>query len=158
MNFFVILGVALLVGIDQAAKYLALHSLKPVGSITVIENIFSLTFVENRGAAFGILQGHTILLAIVSIFITVLLLYFYIKMPQGKVYKFIRFSLVLIISGAIGNLIDRFLRGYVVDFFHATFIDFPVFNVADIYVVVGSIFMAILVTFFLEDDKKKEEK
>jgi len=87
-----------------------------------------------------------------------LLLYFYIKMPQGKVYKFIRFSLVLIISGAIGNLIDRFLRGYVVDFFHATFIDFPVFNVADIYVVVGSIFMAILVTFFLEDDKKKEEK
>ncbi len=158
MYFLVILSIAVLVGIDQVTKYLALQNLKPIKSVTIIENIFSLTFVENRGAAFGILQGHTILLAIVSVVITGVLLYFYIKMPEGKVYKFIKFSLILIISGAVGNFIDRLFRGYVVDFFHATFINFPVFNVADIYVVVGCILMAVLVTFFLEDDKKKEEK
>lgn len=158
MYFLVMLSIAVLVGIDQVTKYLALQNLKPIRSVTIIENIFSLTFVENRGAAFGILQGHTILLAIVSVVITGLLLYFYIKMPEGKVYKFIKFSLILIISGAVGNFIDRLFRGYVVDFFHATFINFPVFNVADIYVVIGCILMAVLVTFFLEDDKKKEEK
>ncbi len=153
MNILVIIFIFALIAIDQVTKYLALRFLKPQGSITIIENIFSLTFVENRGAAFGIFQGKTTILSIITTIITIFIIYFYIKLPkEPKIYSWLRFSLILIISGAIGNLIDRVGRKYVIDFFHATFIDFPVFNMADIYVVVGSILMAILVIFFIKED------
>lgn len=152
----VIIFIAILIIIDQITKFLAIKNLKPLGSISIIDKVFSLTFVENRGAAFGIFQGKTVILSIITIIIVAGIIYFYLKLPNSKIYNLIKFSLVLIISGAIGNLIDRLIRGYVVDFFHATFINFPVFNIADIYVVVGAFLMAIIVIFFVKDDEVKK--
>lgn len=155
MQALIIVFIGILIGLDQYTKYIAVQNLKPIGTMSLIENIFSFTFVENRGAAFGIFQGKTIFLLIITISIVVGILYFYFKLPKTKVYNFVRFSLILIISGAIGNLIDRVKQGYVVDFLNATFIDFPVFNLADIYVVVGAAFMAVLVIFFIKDEEGK---
>lgn len=152
MNLFIIIIVFILIAIDQITKYIAVNNLKPLGSISIIDKILSFTFVENRGAAFGIFQGKTLLLSIITICILIAIIYLYSQLPKTKVYRCIRFCLVLIASGAVGNLIDRLLRGYVIDFFHATFINFPVFNVADIYVVVGAILMAIIVIFFIKEE------
>lgn len=149
----VIIFIFVLIALDQVTKYIAVNNLKPLGSISVIDKIFRFTFVENRGAAFGIFQGKTVMLSVVTIAIVIGIAYFYIKLPKTKVYSCLKFSLILIIAGAIGNLIDRVFRGYVVDFFHATFINFPVFNVADVYVVVGAISMAIITTFFIKDEE-----
>lgn len=150
---FVIIFIVALIALDQVTKYIAVNNLKPLGSISVIDKILRFTFVENRGAAFGIFQGKTIMLSVVTIAIVIGVVYFYTMLPRTKVYTCLKFSLILIIAGAIGNLIDRLFRGYVVDFFHATFINFPVFNVADIYVVVGAISMAIITIFFIKDEE-----
>ncbi len=147
-----IVVIIVLVGIDQLTKYLALNMLAHIGSVTIIEKIFSLTFVENRGAAFGIMQGGRLIFLVAIPIILIATTYYYIKLPQGQVYKFMRMALVLIMAGAIGNYLDRLFRGYVIDFFHATFIDFPVFNVADIFVVCGTISLSVLLIFFVKDD------
>lgn len=80
------------------------------------------------------------------------------KMPKTKEYRKLRVTFVLILSGAVGNIIDRALRGYVVDFFEFTFIKWPVFNMADIYVVVGTIVMAVIIMFFMKDEKENAGK
>ena len=90
------------------------------------------------------------------------LIYFYRTLPKKKAYLPLRAALLLVLSGAVGNIIDRVCRGYVVDFFEFTFFDWPVFNVADIYVVAGVILMVLLIVFVLKDEdldlkKKKDE-
>ena len=102
-----IIAAAILVAIDQITKYMALTRLKPVGSITFIEGFMDFTFVENRGAAFGILHGKTWLLLIISFAICGVLIYSIIKMPNSKEYKLLKAAVWLIIGGAIGNVIDR---------------------------------------------------
>ncbi len=151
----IILAVFLLIA-DQVTKYIALMRLKPVGSVTFIDGFMDFTFVENRGAAFGILNGKTWLLLIMAAVICIVIVIAMIKMPNTKEYKWLKWSLILILAGAIGNVIDRLFRGYVVDFFEFTFIEWPVFNMADIYVVVGTIVMAILVLFVIKDDKEEK--
>ena len=76
-------------------------------------------------------------------------------MPKTKEYKFLPLSLMLILAGAWGNAIDRLIRGYVVDYFEFTFFSWPVFNVADIYVVVGTVLLAVLLIFVIKDEKKE---
>lgn len=157
----IILAVLLFIA-DQITKYMALTRLKPVGSVTFIDGFMDFTFVENRGAAFGILNGKVWLLLIVAVIICVVIIVAMLRMPDTKEYKWLKWSLMLILAGAVGNVADRIFRGYVVDFFEFTFIKWPVFNMADIYVVVGTIVMAILVLFVIKDDKNvkkdKEEK
>lgn len=157
----IILAVLLFIA-DQITKYMALTRLKPVGSVTFIDGFMDFTFVENRGAAFGILNGKVWLLLIVAVIICVVIIAAMLRMPDTKEYKWLKWSLMLILAGAVGNVADRIFRGYVVDFFEFTFIKWPVFNMADIYVVVGTIVMAILVLFVIKDDKNvkkdKEEK
>ena len=150
---------AILIGLDQAAKYLALINLKPVGSMVFIKGILDLTFVENRGVAFGMFSGQRWFILLLTGLITVALLYYYKKLPKTKEYQLVRMVMILIFSGAIGNMIDRVFRGYVVDFFEFAFIDFPVFNVADIYVVVGVCILAFLILFVIKEpeEKKKDE-
>ena len=87
---------------------------------------------------------------------------FYHTLPKKKAYLPLRAALLLVLSGAVGNIIDRVCRGYVVDFFEFTFLDWPVFNVADIYVVAGVVLMVLLIVFVLKDEdlelkKKKDE-
>lgn len=154
-----IIGAIILVAIDQITKYMALTKLRPIGNITFIDGVMDFTFVKNHGAAFGILNGKTWLLLILAVGICFALIYSMIKMPDKKEYKWLKATLWLIVAGAVGNVIDRLFRGYVVDFLEFTFISWPVFNVADIYVVVGTILMALLVLFVIkEEDNKNAEQ
>ena len=153
-----ILFCAALISIDQLTKYLAYTLLKPAGTVSLINGVFSLTYVENQGAAFGLFQGARWFFIIITIVVMCGIVYYYRKLPKEKAYNKARFTLVLIAAGALGNFIDRFRNGYVVDFLHARFIDFPVFNVADSYVVIGTIFLAILYIFIYRTDKTAEKQ
>ncbi len=141
-----ILVIASSVLLDQASKAIIVRQMDLHESIPLIKNVFSLTFIRNEGAAWGMFADHRwVFLVITGIAIIALpiLLYYYRKEP----FLF-GFSLSLIIGGAIGNMIDRLFLGSVVDFFEFTFIDFPVFNVADICVTVGTVLMFIYLAFF----------
>ena len=149
----IIIAAALLAAVDQFSKYLAVSRLKPVGSVTVIDGFFDLTFVENRGAAFGILNGQRWFFIIITIAVTAgVLIYLWKANQSGKTPGFLRPAFVLILAGAWGNALDRLFRGYVVDYFEFTFINYPVFNVADIDVVAGTIAMAVILIFFVKDE------
>ena len=151
-----------LILLDQGTKLWALSSLKPIHNTTVVEGFLDLTFVENRGVAFGMFSGQRWFILVLTGLIAGALVYFYRTLPKKAEYTPVRVSLLLVLSGAIGNIIDRVFRGYVVDFFEFTFFDWPVFNVADIYVVVGVILLTFLILFVVKDDdlsmkKKKDE-
>ena len=144
--------VGVLVVLDQLTKVFALQYLKPVGNITIFPHVLDLTFVENRGVAFGLFSGQRWFILFVTAVICIGLIWYWKSLPQKKAYKPLRISLLLILGGAISNILDRLFRGYVVDYLEVTFIDWPVFNLADIFVVVGTILMAIMVLFVLKDE------
>ncbi len=156
--FAIIIGAVLLTAIDQVSKFLAVANLKPVGNITVIDGFFDLTFVENRGAAFGILNGQRWLFIAITVAVTIAAFFYLNKMKEcDRVHNILKFSVMLILSGAWGNALDRLFRGYVVDYFEFTFINYPVFNVADIYVVCGTVILAVLLLFFIKDEPEKKK-
>ena len=145
---------AVLAAVDQITKHIALTKLKPIGNTTFIKGFMDFTFVKNRCAAFGILNGNIWLLLILAAIICAVIIYSMLKMPKTKEYRLLKAALTLILAGAVGNVVDRVIRGYVVDFFEFTFISFPVFNMADIYVVVGAIAMALIMIFVIKDEDK----
>lgn len=145
MPLIVIAAVVLLVGIDQIIKLWASQTLAAVGSIPVIEGVFEFSYVENRGAAFGILQDQRwifIVLTIAVVLAAVWLLF------SGRVKSWlVRIPIILALAGGVGNLIDRIWHGYVVDMFYFKLIDFAVFNFADVCVVVGCIWLILSILF-----------
>lgn len=145
MLFFVI--ILTLVILDQVSKYLVLNYLKPIHTYPLIKNFFHLTYAENRGAAFSILQGKQIFLIITTMIFTVFLIYYFIKTPTNSSTLWFKTALTLIIAGAIGNLIDRIRLGFVVDFFDFRYINFAIFNTADSFVVVGTILLVLIILF-----------
>jgi len=162
MNIIPIIITVVLILLDQGTKLWALQSLKPIQNMTVAEGFLDLTFVENRGVAFGMFSGQRWLILVLTGLIAGALVYFYRTLPKKKEYTPVRFALLLVLSGAVGNIIDRVFRGYVVDFFEFTFFEWPVFNVADIYVVAGVILLTFLILFVVKDEdmgrkKKKDE-
>ncbi|CEP47010.1 signal peptidase II [Paraclostridium sordellii] len=138
-----------LIAIDQISKYLAVNYLVNIGSIPIIKNIFHLTYVENRGAAFGMFQNNQIIFIVVAIAACVFGLYYLYRKDLNILGKS---AIILIISGALGNLIDRIRLGFVVDYFDFRVIWDYVFNVADVFVVVGTILLCVYIIFF-ENDK-----
>lgn len=129
---------------DRVSKLWALGSLKNVDNITIIKNYFAFEYLENRGAAFGILQNKLWLLAIVTMLVIGGMIFYLVKYKPNS--KILRVAMAMIISGAIGNLIDRIYYKYVVDFILVHYKDvyyFPTFNVADILVSVGTFFLII---------------
>jgi len=104
-----------------------------------------LTYVENRGAAFGLMQGQRWIFIVLTVLITAAIVYFLMKIPNKAV--FLKTGLSLILGGAIGNLIDRVRLGFVVDMFDFTLINFPVFNIADSSLVIGSILLGYYILF-----------
>lgn len=144
--------IVLLIGIDQISKVWALRYLKEVSSIPIIKNVFHLTYVENRGAAFGMLQNNQSIFIIVALTASVFGLYY---LHTKKVNILSKAGIILIIAGAIGNLIDRVRLGFVVDYFDFRFIWEYVFNVADVFVVVGTIVLCIYIIFFEEEKQVK---
>lgn len=152
-----------LVIVDQIIKKICVSKLAPVGSIQIIKNFFYLTYVENRGAAFGMFQGGVWIFVIVSIATVVFLIYYYINLKTDKFFILNKIAIVLIISGAIGNMIDRIFRGFVVDMFHFILFskDFAVFNLADVFVCVGVFLISICIIFAKDSTgniKEKEKK
>ncbi|MGN0352166.1 MAG: signal peptidase II [Roseburia sp.] len=154
-----------LILLDQVTKYLAIVHLKGNAAIPIWKGVFELQYLENQGAAFGILQGKKMILILFTTVLLVALLYLFFTFPAGKRYYWVHIICVLYISGAIGNFIDRVRYNYVVDFFYFKLINFPIFNIADIYVVAASIMMLISIFYYKEEDyekmfpskKKKEE-
>lgn len=135
-----------LVVIDQWSKYLAEVYLKPIVSHPIIPGIFHLTYGRNTGAAFSILQDKQIFLIIFTMVILSMLTFYLIKnIKKGS--RLLNFSLAFILGGALGNLIDRIRLSYVVDMFDFTLINFPVFNSADIFVVLGTIGLSCTILF-----------
>ncbi len=142
----------LLILLDQWAKLLAVAKLKDQSDVTLIPGILDLHYLENRGAAFGMLQNRQWIFVLIGIVFLLIAAYVYLRMPKDRKFLLLGITIITIAAGAIGNLIDRVLQNYVVDFFMTTFINFPVFNVADIYVTVGTIVLIISILFVYKDD------
>lgn len=136
----------LLVALDQLVKVLV-RSFIPLGeSVIFLPGILNLTYIQNTGAAFSSMEGQTFLLgifsALVSLVLIVILVRHVVNHPAG------RWIVTVVLAGALGNMLDRLLIGYVTDMFQTVFMNFAVFNVADIYVVLGVIALAVYVIFF----------
>ena len=138
---------------DQFTKYLAITHLKNSEDIILINKVLRLHYLENKGAAFGMFQNKQIVFAVVAVAVVIFVAYMYKKIPHTNRYFLLRFTAVLVVSGAVGNVIDRLFHNYVVDFIYFELIDFPVFNVADIYVVVACILFAIGILFYYKDEE-----
>lgn len=145
--------IAGLIGLDQITKQWASSFLKGKSAISMIPNVFELQYLENRGAAFGIFQNRQGMFVVMTILVLAILTYVYFRIPAEKKYFPLKVCYVLLTAGAAGNLIDRMVQGYVVDFFYFKLIDFPIFNVADIYVTVTMItVLFLLLLYYKEED------
>ncbi len=146
-----IVVIALLIAFDQFTKYLAVVHLEGKESIVIIPKVLELTFLKNSGAAFGILQNQKVFFVMIAIMILVVIAYVLFRIPNEKKYIIMQVILVMIASGAAGNMIDRIRNDYVVDFISFVIINFPIFNVADIYVTVSTILFIVLFLFYYKE-------
>ncbi len=142
--------------IDQLLKLWSVSTLMNKEPIVIIDGVLELRYLENNGAAFGMLQNATVFFLILTVVILAVAVVVYIKTPYEKRFDFLRLTLILLTAGAIGNFIDRAVHTYVVDFIYFRLIDFPIFNFADICVTFAEIFLVIAIIFvYKEDDYKK---
>lgn len=142
----------ILIVLDRVTKEFAKNTLIK-GEIEVVPDVFSLHYLENRGAAWGMLQNATWLFIAITIVVICAMIYFYGRIPFKRKYIFLRISIIMLSAGAIGNFIDRIMWHYVVDFLYFKWINFPVFNVADCYVCISAImlFYCLLIKYKDED-------
>ena len=145
------ISVILLILLDQLTKIWAVVRLKDQPAISLIRGVFELQYLENRGSAFGMMQGARVFFIISTIVLFLLVCVIYIRIPKEKMYLPLRVIAVLFLAGAAGNFIDRVRQGFVVDFFYFSLINFPIFNVADIYVTVSMIVLILLCAFYYHD-------
>ena len=146
-----ILCIGLLVALDQITKSIVRTSFALYESHPLIKNVFHLTYIQNTGIAWGMFKNGRTIFLILTILVLLVCACFYARIPKDKRFTPIRVCLVVLVSGAIGNMIDRIKLHYVVDFFDFRLIHFPVFNVADIYVTVSMIVLILLCAFFYHD-------
>ena len=153
-----VLFVAGIVAADQLTKYLTVANIALYEDIPFIPGLLQLTYVQNTGAAFSSFEGQQWLFALIFLFFTGLVLWEYFKKPMGFT-KLERWCIAAIYGGGLGNMIDRVRMGYVVDMIETTFMEFPVFNVADCFITCGCILMMLHLALFnkefWKDDKKK---
>ena len=142
-----------LVLLDQGTKYLAILYLKGNSGIPLIDQVLTLRYLENRGMAFGLLQNKILFLVLICMVFFAAIIYLFIKTPATVYYRPLLYTAAVVFSGAMGNFIDRVFRRYVVDFIYFSLIDFPTFNVADIYVTCGIAALVFLLFFrYREED------
>jgi len=146
-----IIMIGILVAIDQFTKYLACENLQDKPPVRIIDGVLELNFLRNNGAAFGMLQNQKVFFVLVASLILVIIAYVLFRMPDDKKYNIMHVLLVMIASGAAGNMIDRVRHDYVVDFIYFVLINFPIFNVADIYVTVSTFLFVILFLFYYKE-------
>ena len=147
-----LVGFLALVGLDLYTKHLAEAALSGGKVIEIIPGVFELYFLRNSGAAFGIFQNQKWLFTVIAVVMILAMTWVYIRIPAGKKYRPLGILLVFISAGAAGNLVDRLIYGSVRDFLYFCLINFPIFNVADIYVT-----CSVFVFFFLLLFRYKEE-
>ena len=182
------IAVFVLVALDQLTKYLAVIFLKGQPAIPIIKDVFELQYLENQSAAFGmdpvsllhkifsfeVFNRNPLLFLnvkmgffiIATIVVLILFIVLFLKIPAEKRFRFVDWILVFFSAGAIGNFIDRVSLNYVIDFLYFKLINFPIFNVADIYVTCSAFALIALGLFYYKDDdfdrifppKNKEEK
>ncbi|BFL47367.1 signal peptidase II [Lactonifactor longoviformis] len=151
----------LLVGLDQWTKALAVEHLAGQRDIDLIPGVLTLHYLENRGAAFGILQNQQWIFVLIAAVFFLAATAAYWKMPKTRHYLPMHILAVTVTAGAVGNVLDRVRLNYVVDFVYISLINFPVFNVADIYVTVSAVLFFIYVIFYYKEEdfqflKKRE--
>ena len=164
----------ILIFLDQITKWLAVDKLSKGEPFVLIKGVFELQYLENQSAAFGIdlitifqnifkleyfennpaafLRAKMIFFIVITILVTILLCFIYRKIPNTPRGRWINITMILFVSGAIGNLIDRIVNNYVVDFFYFKLINFPIFNVADIYVTVAAFLFIFLCLFIYKEE------
>ncbi len=142
--------------VDRLTKISVINTLGIYESRPVINGVFSLEYVLNEGAAFSMLEGKTVILIAVPVIASAIMIYLLVaKKIKSKIGSW---GIALILGGALGNLYDRAFSGSVVDMFKLEFIDFPVFNVADIAVTVGAVLFFVYMLFFYEDKAEKKDE
>ena len=159
-------GMAILTLLDQWTKSLAVRHLMNQKPVVLIPDVFQLYYSENRGAAFGMLQGGQTFFMVVTLAVLGAVAYSLWRIPLKKRFAPLAFCLLRLASGAAGNMIDRALQGYVVDFLYFSLINFPIFNVADCYVTTGAFLLVFLLFFYYKEEelacfsprRHKEEK
>ena len=147
-----ILGVIILLFLDQFTKYLAVLHLKGQPAIPIVRDVLELNYLENRGAAFGMLQGNQAFFLFTGLLVFAAALYFFRHVSADRKFFPIRMIAVFILAGALGNMADRLRLSYVVDFFYFRLIDFPIFNVADCYVTVAAFLLILLIMWYYQDE------
>lgn len=158
------LWVLALILFDQYTKSLATKFLKDNSAMVIWDKVFQLEYLENRGSAFGLFENKRIFLLIVGILFMGIIIALLIKVPTNKRFIALHVLLGCLIAGGMGNMIDRFVQGYVVDFFYFILIHFPIFNVADVYIVVSVILIGFMFAFVYQEEEltflmgKKETK
>lgn len=152
-NIFSLIGILLLILLDQYTKRLAILHLKGKPSFVLLDRILEFSYLENTGAAFSSFSGKQTFLIVLTILVITVLAWRYFTLPVNRRFLWIRICLLLILSGAVGNLIDRLSRRYVVDFIYFVPINFPKFNVADIYITVGVAVLAALMLFYYSEEE-----
>ncbi|MBQ4284509.1 MAG: signal peptidase II [Lachnospira sp.] len=147
-----LVSAVILVAIDQVTKIISVNSLKDKAPFVIIEGVFEFYYLENTGTAWGLFAGARYIFLILTVIILAVIVYIVLKMPYNKKYMPLHIVIILIASGAVGNFIDRLCLGYVRDFIYFKLIDFPIFNVADIYVTVSMFAMAFLILFKYDEE------
>jgi len=148
-----IIFTAVLIIIDRISKIMAAKYLVGKGTVVIIPHLLGLQYLENTGMAFSMLSGKTVFLAVVTSLALAVMAYFLFVKRIGQPFE--RFCFILIFAGGVGNLIDRIFQGYVIDYFEFLFMDFAIFNVADVYVCIGVGLYALYV-FYTEYFKKEK--
>ena len=156
LNRLRLLAVAALIVLDQLTKLAAVKILKDRPARSVIPGVFELEYLENHGAAFGMMQNKHWIFVLFALFIVVLGVLAFRRIPASGRFLPLQIVCILIVSGAIGNMIDRILHGYVIDFLYFSLINFPIFNVADIYVTVSCFMLLILLFFFYSEEELQQ--
>ncbi len=144
---------AVILAADQLTKLLVAGRLAVGESVPAVRGLFDITYVQNQGAAFGLLQGKKLLLIVITLAVFAFLIIYALRRDTSS--RWLMWGLTLVCSGGLGNLIDRVALGYVRDFIDLSFIRFPVFNIADCAVTVGAVMMALYI--MVEEHRRSEE-
>lgn len=142
-----LISIVAIIILDQIAKYFAVTKLQPIPTFPLIENVFHLTYRENRGAAFSMLNEKQSFLIVITSIVIIAMIFYLIKVYKKPDYKILCIAMTMVIGGAIGNLIDRVRLNYVIDFFDFNLINFAVFNTADVFIVCGAVLLSYAILF-----------
>lgn len=143
--------IVVLLVIDQITKHLAIVHLKDKPAHVLIEGVLEFKYLENRGSAFGMLQNQKFFILFVGVVFMAVILFFLFKLPNEKKFRITHILLAMVVAGGVGNMIDRIRFDFVVDFISFVLINYPIFNVADCFIVVGTIVLFLLFMFVYKE-------